>query len=229
MSKRKKTKKRARKQQDVPWEIKQAFSEVANLLRDFCRKRLNDDYLELCVEMAAFIYASDLAGTREKAAGWASGIVHALGWVNCLYDPTISPHITSREIADEFGVSQGTMTAKSRMVRDGLEMVPLDPDWCISIEPEDNPMVWMVDIGGLMMDICHAPHQMQEAAYEMGLIPFIPDDKQEPEPESVTGAKIIEFPSKQSGTSRPKTPQKTKDDGPSLFEELEKQGISDGE
>lgn len=229
MSKRKKPKKRAGEQQDVPWEIKQAFTEVANLLRDFCRKRLNDDYLELCVEMAAFIYASDLAGTREKAAGWASGIVHALGWVNCLYDPTMSPHITSREITEEFGVSQGTMLAKSKIVREGLEIMPLDPYWCISVEPEDNPMVWMVDIGGFMMDVRYAPRKMQEQAYRMGLIPFIPADKQEPEPESGAGIKIIEFPSKQSGTSRPKTPQKTKDDGPYLFEELEKQGISDAE
>jgi len=62
-----------------------------------------------------------------------------------------------------------------------------------------------------------------------GLIPFIPADKQEPEPESGPGIKIIEFPSKQSETSRPKTPQKPKDDGPFLFEELEKQGVSDAE
>lgn len=220
MSKRKKTKKRADKQQDIPEEIEQVFSEVVELLNEFCQKRLNDDYLELCLEMAVFLYASGLAGTREKPAGWASGIVHALGWVNCLYDPTMSPHITSREIAEEFGVSQGTMTAKSKKVRDGLEMVPLDPDWCISVEPEENPMVWMVDIGGLMMDIRYAPRQMQEEAYRMGLIPFVPSDKQEPEPESGTGTKIIEFPSRQGEASRSKSQRTPKDEELSLFEGL---------
>jgi len=201
---------------------KRAITEIVELTDAFCRKHLNEEYLRLCEEMAGMLYALDVPIEKGKAVSWASGIVHAIGWVNCLYDPTMSPHITSREIAEGFGVSQGTMTAKSRIVRDGLKLVPLDPDWCISVEPEDNPMVWMVDIGGLMMDIRYAPRQMQEEAYRMGLIPFIPGDKQEQESESGKGIKIIEFPSKQSETSRPKSATKLGDDGPNLFEGLEK-------
>jgi len=201
---------------------KRAITEIVELTDAFCQKHLKEEYQRLCEEMAAMLYALDVPIEKGRAVSWASGIVHALGWVNCLYDPTISPHITSREIADEFGVSQGTMTAKSRMVREGLELMPLDPDWCISIEPEDNPMFWMVDVGGFVMDIRDAPRQMQEEAYRLGLIPFIPADKQEPEAETGTGIKIIEFPSnKQNETSRPKTSQKLKDDGPNLFEGLE--------
>ncbi len=82
-------------------------------------------------------------------------------------------------------------------------------------------MVWMVDIGGLMMDIRMAPRQVQEEAYQLGLIPFIPADKQEPEPESGPGIKIIEFPSKQSETSKTKLAHKLKDDGHNLFDGLE--------
>ena len=200
---------------------KRAITEIVELTDAFCQKYLNEEYRRLCEEMAAMLYALDVPIEKGRAVSWAGGIVHALGWVNCLYDPTMSPHITSREIAKEFGVSQGTMTAKSRIVRDGLKLVPLDPDWCISVEPEDNPMVWMLDIGGLMMDVRMAPRQVQEQAYQLGLIPFIPADKQEPEPESGAGIKIIEFPSKQSETSRPQTPQKLKDDGPNLFDGLE--------
>ena len=200
---------------------KRAITEIVELTDAFCQKYLNEEYRRLCEEMAAMLYALDVPIEKGRAVSWAGGIVHALGWVNCLYDPTMSPHITSREISDEFGVSQGTMTAKSRIVRDGLKLVPLDPDWCISVEPEDNPMVWMLDIGGLMMDVRMAPRQVQEQAYQLGLIPFIPADKQEPEPESGAGIKIIEFPSKQSETFMPQTPQKLKDDGPNLFDGLE--------
>ncbi|MFZ2147945.1 MAG: DUF6398 domain-containing protein [Sedimentisphaerales bacterium] len=214
-------------QMRIPKKNRQLFEQIIELIDAFCDAHLNKDYKELCEEVALFLYASDLAGTREKTAGWASGIVHAIGWVNCLYDPTMSPHINSREIAKEFGVSQGTMLAKSKMVRKGLGLVPLDPDWCISIEPEDNPMVWMVEVNGFIMDIRYAPREVQEEAYRLGLIPFIPADKREPEPESGTGAKIIEFPSKRSETSKPNSHQSPKDDGPSLFEDLEEQGISD--
>jgi len=216
-------------QMRIPKKNRQLFEQIVEMIDAFCDAHLNDDYKELCEEKAGAICRTRMPLSGSKPAGWASGVVHAVGWVNCLYDPTMSPHITSREISDEFGVSQGTMTAKSKMVRNGLQLVPLDPDWCISVEPEDNPMVWIVDIGGLMMDIRHAPRQMQEEAYRMGLIPFIPADKQEPEPESGAGIKIIEFPSKQNETSRPKTPQELKDDGPNLFEGLEEQGISNAE
>ena len=122
------------------------------------------------------------------------------------------------QIAEGFGVSQGIMTAKSKIIRDKLGVMPLDPDWCIPAMLADNPLVWMVEVNGFIMDIRYAPRQMQEEAYQLGLIPFIPADKQEPEPESGTGTNIIEFPSRQSESSKPKSAKKPKDDGPSLFE-----------
>ena len=111
--------------------------------------------------------------------------------------------------------------AKSRIIREQLDITTLDPDWCTPAMLADNPLVWMFDVGGFVMDIRDTPRQVQEEAYRQGLIPFIPADKQEPEHESGAGIKIIEFPSKQSETSRPQTPQKLKDDGPNLFDGLE--------
>jgi hypothetical protein len=35
-------------------------------------------------------------------------------------------------------------------------------------------MVWMLEVNGFMMDMRQAPHGAQEAAYEQGLIPYIP-------------------------------------------------------
>jgi len=87
----------------------------------------------------------------------------------------------------------------------------------------------MFDVGGFLIDIRDTPRQFQEDAYRQGLIPFIPADRQKPEAEPATGTKILEFPSKQSETSRTISHQKPKDEGPYLFEELEKQGVSDAE
>jgi hypothetical protein len=123
------------------------------------------------------------------------------------------------------------MEAKSKIIRDKLDLMPLDPDWCLPELLKDNPLVWMFDVGGLVMDIRMAPRDVQEEAYEMGLIPFIPADKQRPESESGPDIKIVEFPSKHSKASRLKSSQKPNDDGPDLFEkeELDKQGTSDDE
>ena len=38
----------------------------------------------------------------------------------------------------------------------------------------DNPMVWMLQVNGLMVDIRRAPIELQQLAFEKGLIPFIP-------------------------------------------------------
>jgi hypothetical protein len=126
--------------------------------------------------------------------------------------------MTSAQVAEGFGVSQGTMVAKSKIIRDELELFPLDPEWCIPAMLVDNPLVWTVDVGGFLMDARYAPREVQEEAYRLGLIPFIPADRQEPERQAGTGTKILKFPSIQNGTSGAKSAQKPKDEGPSLFD-----------
>jgi hypothetical protein len=213
----------------VPKRNQQLFEQIMELIDAFCDAHLNEDYKELCEQMAGAICRTRWLLSSSKPASWAGGVVHAVGWVNFLHDPDRSPHMTSAQLAEGFGISKGTMMTKSRIIRDKLDITMLDPDWCTPAMLADNPLVWMFDVDGFIMDIRDTPRQVQEEAYRQGLIPFIPADKQEPEPESGAGIKIIEFPSKQSETSKTKSPQKPKNDGPFLFEELEKQGISDAE
>jgi len=206
---------------NMPDEFEEAFVAVVGLTDAFCERYLDEDYRQLCEEMAMVIYLRELPSQRDKPAGWASGIVHALGWVNFLHAPNRSPHMTPAQVGEGFGISKGTMMTKSRIIRDKLDITTLDPDWCTPAMLVDNPLVWMFDVGGFVIDIRDTPRQVQEEAYREGLIPFIPADKQEPEPESGTGTNIIEFPSKQSETSKTKLAHKSKDDGPNLFEGLE--------
>ena len=226
MRKRKKMKRNKRKAKgirtNIPEEAKLALTHIIELTDAFCERHLNEDYRRLCQEMATILYAAGLPVKGGRLAGWASGIVHAIGWVNFLQDPGQSPHMTSAQVAAGFGVSQGTMTAKSKIIRDELDLIQLDPDWCTPAMLKDNPLVWMLDVNGFIMDIRIAPREAQEEAYRLGLIPFIPADEQEPEPESGTEAKIIKFPSGKNEASRPKSPQEPKDDGSDLFEGLEK-------
>jgi hypothetical protein len=182
---------------------------------------LNEDYKQLCEDMAIELLLFDVPIDKGQSASWASGIVHALGWVNCLQDPSLSPNMSVADIAKGFGVSVETMRAKSKIIRDELELIQLDPDWCLPALLKDNPLVWMVSVDGFIMDARSAPRQIQEEAYRLGLIPFIPADEQKPEPEAPTEAKVIKFSSGQTKPAGPKSPQKQQDDGPELFEGLE--------
>ena len=40
-------------------------------------------------------------------------------------------------------------------------------------------MVWMLQVNGFMVDIRHPLSEMQEIAFNKGLIPYIPADRQE--------------------------------------------------
>ena len=42
---------------------------------------------------------------------------------------------------------------------------------------EDNPLVWMLKVNGLITDIRLCPREAQVVAYENGLIPYIPADR----------------------------------------------------
>jgi hypothetical protein len=208
-------------QMHVPRKNRQLFMQIVDLIDKFCDAHLDDEYKELCEHMAGAVCHTRLPQSGGSPADWAGGIVDAIGLVNHLHDPNQNLHMTSAQLADGFGISLGTMTEKSKAIREKLDLMPLDPDWCLPELLKDNPLVWMLDVDGSMMDIRMAPRDVQEQAYDMGLIPFIPADKQEHETESGPDIKIIELPFSKSRTSGSQTPQKLKDNIPDLPEELE--------
>ena len=202
-------------------ESRKAADEIVELTNAFCLNHLNEDYRGLCEDMIAALLEIDVPLEKGKPAGWASGIVYALGHVNFLQDPNQSPHMTSAQIAEGFGVSQATMMAKAKIIREQLDLIRLDPAWCVPAMLENNPLLWILKVNGVMMDIRDAPRGAQEEAYRLGLIPYIPADRQEPQPQSDSQAKIIQFPAGQNDTPRPESAREPKDIGPTLFKELE--------
>jgi len=199
------------------------MGQILELINAFCLKHLDEEYSELCDDLTWAAFDEDLPFEKGKPAGWASGIVHAIGFINFLQDPSQSPHMTSAQIAEGFGVSQQTMQNKSKIIRDKFDLMQMDPDWCLPSMIGDNPMVWMLEVDGIFIDARTAPLEFQQEAYRLGLIPYIPGEnlQQEPEQQPGTGARIIEFPSGRNNTPDSQPAQKEKDEGPSLFEGLE--------
>ncbi len=221
MKKKKKTKKSKRRTDDIRNQAFDAMGQILELINAFCLNHLNEEYCELCEDLTWAAFEEDLPFEKGKPAGWASGIVHAIGFINFLQDPSQSPHMTSAQIAEGFGVSQQTMQNKSKIIRDKFDLMQMDPDWCLPSMIGDNPMVWMLEVDGLIVDARTAPLEFQQEAYGLGLIPYVPGENlpQEPEQQSDAGTRIIEFPSERNNTPDSQSPQKQKDEGPNLFEE----------
>ena len=73
-----------------------------------------------------------------------------------------------------FGVSPSAGSAKSREIVQLFDIVPLDPRWTLPSRLVENPLVWMIPVNGVIVDMRMMPRELQERAYEMGLIPFVP-------------------------------------------------------
>jgi hypothetical protein len=81
------------------------------------------------------------------------------------------------DIDEGFGVSEATGSAKSKAIRDLLKIHPLDPEWTLPGRMDENPMAWMIEVNGLIVDARRLPRQIQEEAFRKGLIPYIPGDR----------------------------------------------------
>jgi len=169
----------------IPKSSRTLFKELVSLTDTFCDKYLNNGYRQLCREMAMTLCRKRKLIMNGKPEGWASGIVGALGTVNFLFDKNFKPYMSIPEIARGFGISESTMSGRSKIIRDLLKLMPFDPRWCLPDMKDDNPFIWMIEIDGFMIDIRHMPLDIQKEALELGLIPYIPEKKEKSEADDI--------------------------------------------
>lgn len=168
----------ATQSESVPKAMQEKFTAIVTITDDFCQQQLNDEYAQLIRYATAALCRkrpSPLAKSRDKT--WACGITHAVGMVNFLFDPSQDPHISAKNLYQGFGVSSSSGQAKSKLVRDTLGMHQMDPEWCLPSKIDDNPLAWMISVNGMIVDARSAPRELQEFAYDKGLIPHIPDEE----------------------------------------------------
>ncbi len=157
---------------------------ISGLIDQFCREHLNDEYAVLCHKLAGKLArkrSSPLLSGSPRT--WASGIVRTVGWVNFLHDKSQTPYMRLCDIDAGFGISESSGAAKLAAIRKMLKIHQLDPNWCLPSRLDDNPLVWMLQVNGFMMDVRQAPREVQEIAFEKGLIPYIPADRADESPD----------------------------------------------
>ena len=153
---------------------------IVGLTDAFCREHLDEEYRVLCRKLAGILARKRPSPlTRGKPESWASGIVRVVGWANFLGDPSQPHHMKMADIDERFGVSEATGSAKATAIRKLLKIRPFDPEWTLPSRMDDNPLIWMMEVNGLLTDIRLCPREAQVVAFEKGLIPYIPADRGE--------------------------------------------------
>lgn len=163
----------------IPATSRPVYDLIVALTDAFCREHLDADYRVLCRKLAGVLARKRPSPlTRGKPESWASGIVRVIGWVNFLGDPSQPHHMKMADIDKGFGISEATGSAKSMAIRKLLKIHHLDPDWTLPSLMDDNPLIWMLEVNGLIMDIRTCPREVQEEAFRKGVIPYIPEDQE---------------------------------------------------
>ena len=159
----------------VPAALQVKYDEIVALTDTFCQRHLNEEYRDLCRRMAATLCRKRPSPvTTGNTNTWACGIVYAVGRVNFLFDKSQTPRMRADELYQHFGLSPKTGSAKSTAIMDLLKSGQMDPHWPLPSRMGDNPMAWLIQVNGLIVDARHAPREIQEEAFRRGMIPYLP-------------------------------------------------------
>ena len=164
----------------VPRRMLPICEKIVAVTDDVCDRHLNQEYRELArVMTAALCRKRPSPLTSGQPRTWAAGIVHALGRVNFLSDKSSYPHMTTVDLCAAFGVSESTVHSKVRVIEEALAIGPLDLRWTLPSLAEKNPLTWMAEVNGFLVDLRYVPREVQEIAFAKGMIPHIPANRED--------------------------------------------------
>jgi hypothetical protein len=161
-----------------PGEVAPVLDLIVTMTDQFCREKLNEEYAVLCrglAEKLARKRPSPLLGGKPET--WACGIIRTIGWVNFLDNSSNKPHMKLTAIDKAFGVAESTGQGKSKAIRTMLRIRQFDHHWTLPSRMDDSLMIWMKEVDGFITDIRRYTREIQEIAFEKGLIPYIPADQ----------------------------------------------------
>ncbi len=159
-------------------EISPVLERIVAMTDQFCREKLNEEYVVLCRRLAEKLARkrpSPLLGGKPET--WTCGIIRTIGWVNFLDDSSNKPHMKLTAIDKAFGVGESTGQGKSKTIRTMLKIRQFDHHWTLPSRMDDSSMIWMKEVDGFIIDIRRCTREVQEMAFQKGLIPYIPADR----------------------------------------------------
>ena len=159
----------------VPTAVRQVFDEIVTATDAFCLRHLDEEYATLCAKLSAKLARKRPSPLVRGDRGiWVAGIVYAVGRVNFLADPDQTPHMRTDAMADLLGVKQTTMANKGRLTMDTLKIGLMDPEFSRRDIVDKNPLTWLLEVNGPLVDARHLPQPVQVEARRRGLIPYVP-------------------------------------------------------
>jgi len=105
--------------------------------------------------------------------------MYAIGSNNFIFDKTQRIHLTANELASAFGISTSTAGNKAAEIKKMFKIDFFSAEWLLPELIDSSSMVWMVKVNGLIVDVRDMSLEIQQQAFEMGIIPYVPGEEDE--------------------------------------------------
>jgi hypothetical protein len=119
-----------------------------------CKQHLNTEYRDMCRVMAKGLCVDESPARVGDPATWAKAIVATVGYVNFLDDPEMKPFISRGDLAKKMGISQTTLNKHRKVLIDGFDIIPFDPDFTLPSLIPMNPLIAMATSPTLLAGDC---------------------------------------------------------------------------
>lgn len=160
----------------IPKAVRSTAIEIIVITDQVCADRFDSELADLARQTVAKLARKRpsplFQGTRRV---WAAGVVYALAQVNFLFDPASELATSADELSEAFGVAKSTMSGKAKQVRDALGMDHRQLAFQRLDVVAANPLAWMIEVDGFIVDARMMPVEIQVEAHRRGFIPWVPN------------------------------------------------------
>ena len=159
----------------IPAATRPAAEAIIALTDQVCPVLLDEEYAELARRVVAKLARKRPSPIQSgRASTWAGAVVYALGQVNFLFDSSTEPYASADDLSATFGVAKSTLGAKAKQVRDLTKMDYGTPEFLREDMVDASPIIWFIQVDGLIVDARELPPPVQAEAFDLGVIPYIP-------------------------------------------------------
>jgi len=120
----------------------------------FCKQHLNTEYRDMCRVMAKGLCVEESPARQGDPAIWAGAIVATVGYVNFLDDKELKPYLSRGDLAKKLGISQTILNKHRKVLIDGFDIIPFDPDFTLPSMIPMNPLIAMATSPTLLEGDC---------------------------------------------------------------------------
>ena len=127
-------------------------NQIIELIKEFCSQKLDDEYFGLSVRLIDKLERKRVVTFMSgKIEIWAAAIIHALGTINFLFDKSFKPYVTIDEINYFFDTNKSSTGAKSKIIRDLLNIGYFGNEFSTNRIKENNPFDKLMMVDGFIV------------------------------------------------------------------------------